>query len=71
MTERSSSETVSLKLERIAKLAEQIPDAELSTLAHHIDVEWLREAYLRLSNTFHPATPDSRRSTGGRRWSAV
>jgi len=47
MTERSSSETVSLKLERIAKLAEQMPDAELSTLAHHIDVEWLREAYRR------------------------
>jgi RNA-directed DNA polymerase len=40
-------ETVSTKLERIATLAKQMPSASLTTLAHHIDVEWLREAYRR------------------------
>lgn len=47
MAETSSSTTVSTKLERIAKLAKDLPDAPLTTLAHHIDVEWLREAYRR------------------------
>src|SRR5262249_41214437 len=39
--------TVSTKLERIAKLAREMPQAALTTLAHHIDIEWLREAYRR------------------------
>jgi RNA-directed DNA polymerase len=43
----SSSEGVSTKLERIAKLAKDMPGATLTTLAHHIDVEWLREAHRR------------------------
>jgi RNA-directed DNA polymerase len=47
MQERSSSTSVSTKLERIAKLAKQMPNAALSTLAHHIDIDWLREAYHR------------------------
>jgi RNA-directed DNA polymerase len=47
MTETSSSETVSTKLERIAKLAKQMPGVALTTLAHHIDREWLYEAYRR------------------------
>jgi len=47
MTETSSSAKVSTKLERIAKLAKQMPGVALSTLAHHIDREWLREAYRR------------------------
>ena len=47
MQERSSSTSVSTKLERIAKLAKQMPNAALSTLAHHIDIDWLREAYRR------------------------
>ena len=38
---------ISTKLERIAKLARQMPGAPLRTLAHHIDIEWLREAYRR------------------------
>lgn len=46
MGETSSSQTVSTKLERIAKLAKQVP-APLTTLAHHIDIEWLREAHRR------------------------
>jgi group II intron reverse transcriptase/maturase len=47
MGETSGSQTVSTKLERIAKLARELPDKPLTTLAHHIDVEWLREAYRR------------------------
>src|SRR5262245_17000458 len=47
MTETSSSQDVSTKLVRIAKLARELRSARLMTLAHHIDVEWLREAYRR------------------------
>ena len=47
MGETSSSPTVSTKIERIAKLAREMPDRPLTTLAHHIDVDWLREAYRR------------------------
>jgi len=41
------SKTVSLKLQRIAKLARDNPKMVLTTLAHHIDVEFLEEAYHR------------------------
>src|SRR5690606_12207565 len=44
MTETPSSNTISTKLERIAKLAKEPPKAPLTTLAHYIDVTWLREA---------------------------
>jgi len=47
MIESSSSLDISTKLERIAKLAKEIRDGQLYTLAHHIDVCWLREAYRR------------------------
>jgi RNA-directed DNA polymerase len=47
MAETSSSTTVSTKLERIAQLAREMPQAALTTLAHHIDIDWLREAYRR------------------------
>ncbi len=47
MSETSSSTSISTKLERIAKLARQAPTMALTTLAHHIDEEWLREAYRR------------------------
>jgi RNA-directed DNA polymerase len=47
MAERLGSTTVSTKLERIAKLAREMPQAALTTLAHHIDIDWLREAYRR------------------------
>lgn len=47
MTETSGSQDISTKLERIAKLAREIRGAKLTTLAHHIDVGWLREAYRR------------------------
>ncbi len=38
---------VSTKLERIAELARQMPQAQLRSLAHHIDIEWLQEAFRR------------------------
>jgi RNA-directed DNA polymerase len=47
MTETQSSQDVSTKLERIAKLAKEKPGVRLQTLAHYIDVNWLREAYRR------------------------
>jgi group II intron reverse transcriptase/maturase len=47
MAERPSSGHISTKLERIAKLAKQMPGVALTTLAHHIDLEWLNEAYRR------------------------
>lgn len=45
MTETQDSQDVSTKLERIATLAKKKPGVSLLTLAHHIDVGWLREAY--------------------------
>jgi len=47
MAETQGSTTVSTKLEQIAKLAREMPQAALTTLAHHIDIDWLREAYRR------------------------
>ena len=40
-------EIISTKLERIAKLAKQAPDMAFTSLSHHIDVDWLREAHRR------------------------
>jgi RNA-directed DNA polymerase len=48
MAGTSTPESVSTKLKRIAKLAQQMPGVPLRTLAHHIDIEWLREAYRRV-----------------------
>jgi RNA-directed DNA polymerase len=45
MAGRSSPTTVSTRLQQIAELARQAPEMVLTTLAHHIDVELLREAY--------------------------
>ena len=47
MTETSGSTPISTKLERIAKLAREAPGMALTTLAHHIDIDWLKEAYRR------------------------
>jgi RNA-directed DNA polymerase len=44
MTGTSSPKDISTRLQQIAKLASQTPTA-LTTLAHHIDIEFLREAY--------------------------
>lgn len=43
----SKPETISTKQDRIAKLAQQMPDRALSSLAYHIDIEWLKEAHRR------------------------
>ena len=42
-----SPETISPKLERIAKLAKEAPDMVFTSLAHHIDSDWMLEAYRR------------------------
>ena len=47
MKETPSSPSITTKLERIAKLAKEAPESALTTLAHHIDLDWLREAYRR------------------------
>ena len=51
MAETPGSTTVSTKLERIAKLAREAPQVALTTLAHHIDIDWLQEAYRRTRRT--------------------
>jgi len=47
MGETPSSQTVSTRLQGIAERARQMPEVALTTLAHHIDIEMLREAYRR------------------------
>ena len=47
MAETPGSITVSTKLGRIAELARARPAVALTTLAHHIDMDWLRVAYNR------------------------
>lgn len=47
MAETLSSGTVSTRLQRIADLARRRPRVVISTLAHCIDVDFLREAYQR------------------------
>jgi len=45
MTESQTFANISTRLERIAKLANEAPQMAFRTLAHHIDIDWLREAY--------------------------
>jgi RNA-directed DNA polymerase len=47
MAETQNSVDVSTKLERVAKQAKEFPELSFRTLAHHIDIEWLKEAYRR------------------------
>lgn len=49
MEDTSRSQPISTKLQAIAEQAIAYPEMVFTTLAHHIDVEWLREAY-RLTN---------------------
>src|SRR5436305_7234074 len=42
-----SPETISTRRQRIAELARQSPQAAFTTLAHHIDIDWLTEAFVR------------------------
>ena len=47
MNGTSSPVSVSTKLQRIAELAKGSPEMVMTTLAHHIDTNFLREAYRR------------------------
>ena len=47
MTRTLGHEGISTKREKIAELARREPKRVLTTLAHHIDLEWLMEAYRR------------------------
>jgi RNA-directed DNA polymerase len=47
MKETRSSVLVSTKLQRIAKLARETRGTALTNLSHHIDLDWLREAWRR------------------------
>lgn len=47
MKETQGSIPISTKLQRIAKLAKDKQGEALTTLSHHIDIEWLRESYRR------------------------
>ncbi|MHC4481123.1 MAG: group II intron reverse transcriptase/maturase [Planctomycetota bacterium] len=44
-TPSPEKQTVSTKLLRIAQLAKQSPQMSFTSLSHHIDLEWLKEAY--------------------------
>src|SRR3990172_7988740 len=46
-TESPTSDTVSTKLQRIAELAREGPTRGFRSLAHHIDIELLHEAFRR------------------------
>ena len=62
MQETSNSVDVSTKLQRIAELAEQDVAMVLVTLAHHIDVEFLKEAFRRTRQDGAPGV-DGRTAT--------
>jgi group II intron reverse transcriptase/maturase len=47
MTRTSSRDDISTKQRKIAALARRDPKRVLTTLAHHIDAQWLREAWRR------------------------
>jgi RNA-directed DNA polymerase len=48
MAGASKPDPVSTKRQRIAELAKQSPEMGFTSLAHHIDLGWLYEAYLRV-----------------------
>ena len=47
MTRALDRESISTKQQKIAQLAREAPDRVLLTLAHHIDLMWMEEAYRR------------------------
>ncbi len=63
MTETSSFEPTSTKLQRIAELARQAPTMAFTTLAYHIDTDWMKEAYRRTRKNGAPGV-DGERATG-------
>lgn len=47
MKGRPRPTNISTKQQRIAELARQMPETALTSLSHHIDLDWMREAYRR------------------------
>ena len=47
MGDTPRSQTISTKQKRIAELAKRMPGTALTSLSHHMDLEWLREAHRR------------------------
>ena len=47
MSGTPSLDPISTRRQRIAELARRSPQAALTTLAHHIDIDWMHEAYRR------------------------
>jgi len=47
MAGKASPKTISTKIERIAELAREIRTEALTSLSHHIDIDWMHEAYRR------------------------
>lgn len=47
MTGAPNLDSISTRQQRIAELAREDPNRALTSLAHHIDIDWLHEAYRR------------------------
>jgi len=47
MAGRPSPQPISTKQKRIAELARQMPGTAITSLSHHMDLDWLREAHAR------------------------
>lgn len=47
MADLQGSGSISTRQARIAKLAKQMPGTAMHSLFHHVDLDWLREAYRR------------------------
>ena len=47
MSDTSRSEIISTRQWKIAELARQAPEMSFTSLNHHLDMDWLREAYRR------------------------
>lgn len=47
MNDMPRSELISTRQQRIATLAKQAPELSFTSLNHHLDIDWLREAYRR------------------------
>lgn len=58
MEDALESNSVYTKQQRIARLAEQMPDAGFTSLAYHVDLEWLKEAYRRTRKDGASGTDD-------------
>ena len=47
MTGTSGPVTISTKQQRIAELARLMPEKAMTSLSHHMDLDWMKEAYRR------------------------